>query len=116
MRKIIAACCLAIAAIAGSNPCNAQQVSTTPYAMFRGDAKHTGIYPSVEVSNTPHVKWKFKTNGFVTSSPAIDGNKIYFGSDDSTLYCLDINTANVIWKFKTGGAVNSLTRPVRCRG
>ena len=85
--------------------CQAQpKVSTS---MFRGDAMHTGIYPSAEVSNTPHVKWKFKTGGYVNSSAAIEGDHIYFGSNDSNLYCLDINSGAVAWKFQTGGAVGS---------
>ncbi len=81
--------------------------SAQPYSMFRGDARHSGIYPSGRPVDSPHLKWKFKTNGFVHSSPAISGDRIYFGSADSTMYCLNINTGAVIWQFKTGGAVNS---------
>jgi outer membrane protein assembly factor BamB len=81
--------------------------STATYHTFRGDASHTGIYPSAEVNNNPHVKWKFKTNGYVHTSAAIDGDRIYFGSTDSNLYCLDANTGNLKWKYKTDGAVSS---------
>lgn len=77
------------------------------YGTFRGDEKHTGIYPSDAVNNPPHIKWKFKTNGNVNSSPAILGDKIYFGSGDSSLYCVDINSGKLNWQFKTGGAVHS---------
>lgn len=87
--------------------CMAQHTDANVYSMFRGDEKHSGIYPSSSIDDTPHVKWKFKTNGPVNSSPAIDGSRIYFGSGDSTMYCLDINTGKPVWKFATGGAVYS---------
>src|ERR1700759_5076468 len=98
-----------IAAVASSCicSCRAQSPATVSYRTFRGNAEHTGIYPSPEVSNSPSVKWKFRTGGYVNSSAAIDGNRIYFGSADSNLYCLDINSGAVNWKFKTGGAVGS---------
>jgi len=85
--------------------CSAQ--SKTDCTTFRGDAKHSGIYQSSDVRTNPQVKWKFKTNGYVHTSAAIDGNNIYFGSADSNLYCVDITSGNLNWKFKTGGAVNS---------
>src|SRR6185312_7515030 len=85
--------------------CSAQ--STDVYTTFRGDAKHTGIYPSGEVNNNPHIKWKFKTNGRIHTSAAINGNNIYFGSTDSNLYCVDLNSGNLKWKFKTEGSVSS---------
>ncbi len=87
--------------------CRAQSPAVASYNTFRGDAEHTGIYPSAEVSNSPHVKWKFKTNGYVNSSAAIAGNRIYFGSADSNLYCLNVNSGAVNWRFKAGGAVGS---------
>ncbi len=96
-----------IATVVTSCSCQAQSPATVSYRTFRGNAEHTGIYPSPEVSNSPSVKWKFSTGGYVNSSAAIDGNRIYFGSADSNLYCLDVNSGTVHWKFKTGGAVGS---------
>src|ERR1700750_590506 len=85
--------------------CSAQP--GTGYTTFRGNAAHTGIYQSEPVRDNPGIKWKFKTNGRVYTSAAIDGNHIYFGSTDSTLYCVDIASGNLDWKFQTGGAVSS---------
>ncbi len=85
----------------------AAQTPAVSYSMFRGNEKHTGVYPSAAINSPPKVKWKFKTNGYVNSSPAIAGDKIYFGSGDSSLYCLNINSGSVIWSYKTNGAVYS---------
>lgn len=76
-----------------------------PYGMFRGNPAHSGIYPSAEVSKTPTIKWKFKTGGFINASAALEGDKLFFGSADGYLYCLDINDGSQTWKFKTGGPV-----------
>ncbi|CAN5369317.1 hypothetical protein BH09BAC6_BH09BAC6_29120 [soil metagenome] len=106
MRKLLTIT-LTLAAISTSFYSCIAQPPDASYSMFRGDAKHTGIYPSAAIDKEPHVKWKFRTNGFVNSSAAIAGDKIYFGSADSNLYCVDINSGWLTWKFKTGGAVNS---------
>ena len=58
--------------------------------------------------------WSYQTNGIVFSSPAVDGDKIYFQSislnlwqqeNDGYIYCLDAETGMEIWKFPTGGNV-----------
>jgi len=77
------------------------------YAMFRGNVQHTGIYSSPEVKNNPVLKWKFKTNGHVNSSAAIEGNNLFVGSADGNLYCLNTITGSLVWNFQTGGAVHS---------
>jgi hypothetical protein len=41
------------------------------------------------------------------SSPAYFDGKIYIGSHDKNLYCLDATTGSKIWSFKTGGKVDS---------
>jgi outer membrane protein assembly factor BamB len=41
----------------------------------------------------------------VDSSPAVVGGKVYVGSEDNSVYCLDVDTGSKIWKYKTGGCV-----------
>lgn len=53
----------------------------------------------------PELKWSFKTNGPIYSSPAIDNHILYVASTDSILYALDINNGSVLHKFKTGGDI-----------
>jgi eukaryotic-like serine/threonine-protein kinase len=53
------------------------------------------------------IKWAFKTNGKIFSSPITDNGIVYIGSEDGNLYAIDEKTAKARWKFKTGGAVHS---------
>jgi eukaryotic-like serine/threonine-protein kinase len=55
----------------------------------------------------PSVKWKFRINQPILSSPVIDGSTVFFGGLDSMLYALDINSSKVQWKFRTKGAIRS---------
>lgn len=48
--------------------------------------------------------WKFYTGGPVRFAPVVNNGKIYFGSDDGFLYCLD-TTGKLLWK-KQGGPTN----------
>jgi len=41
----------------------------------------------------------------VTGSAIAEGGRIYFGSVDGFLYCLDAENGNLIWKFQTDGAI-----------
>ncbi len=50
---------------------------------------------------TGQLKWKFKTNDVVHSSPALAYGMVYVGSFDTYLYALDARTGAVKWQFKT---------------
>lgn len=54
------------------------------------------------------VRWRYKTGGTVTSSPAItlDG-ELFVGSGDKHLYAIDVKDGNALWAFKTQGGVYS---------
>lgn len=53
------------------------------------------------------LKWVFKTNGKIFSSPIVHDGIVYVGSEDGNLYAIDEKTGETHWKFKTGGAVHS---------
>jgi len=57
-------------------------------AMFRANPAHTGVYAGVGPKKFAKLAWKFKTGGYVYSSPAVSDGVIYFGSDDKYLYAL----------------------------
>jgi outer membrane protein assembly factor BamB len=54
------------------------------------------------------LKWKFKTDGVVHSSPALAYGMVYFGSWDTYLYALDARTGQQKWKFKTENVHDSM--------
>src|SRR5258708_23684741 len=75
--------------------------------MFRGGAAHSGVYEGTAAPQLAGVKWKFKTNGKVISSPAIAGGVVYVGSTDGRVYAVDAASGMRRWAFPTKGPVNS---------
>lgn len=54
------------------------------------------------------IKWEFPTYDFEGgSSPSIADNKVFVGSTDGKLYCLDESTGLVLWNLTTGGIIHS---------
>jgi eukaryotic-like serine/threonine-protein kinase len=93
-----------VALICATLPLAAQAQAS---ASFRGDERHSGIYPDAGVPVLHGVKWKFKTHGPVISTPAIADGIAYFGSNDHYLYAVDAASGTERWKFKTGSRVDS---------
>lgn len=75
-------------------------------AMFRGDARHTGVYATAAPANL-EVKWSFATAEPIVSSPAVADGTVYVGSYDNFLYALDAATGKLKWKFDAHGNVGS---------
>jgi outer membrane protein assembly factor BamB len=84
-----------------------QNNSNSVTSAFHGGAAHTGVYAAEGYSSIGSLKWKFKSQGKIFSSPAISNNIAYIGSADHNLYAIDIKTGKLLWKFTTGGAVHS---------
>lgn len=74
---------------------------------FHGNIARTGIYESAGPTQLKGIKWQFKTEGAIFSSPAIANGVIFVGSSDSYFYAVDQKTGQQKWKFKTTGPVNS---------
>ena len=53
-------------------------------------------------AHTGSLKWKFKTNGVVHTSPTLYKGKVYIGSWDTFVYAIDAKTGKELWKFKSG--------------
>jgi outer membrane protein assembly factor BamB len=75
--------------------------------MFRGDARHSGVYVSPIVPTLAELKWKFKTGAMVISSPLVADEVVYFGSADHFVYAVRAATGELKWKFETQGPVNA---------
>ena len=76
-------------------------------AMFRGDARHTGVAPGTVGPALAGVKWKFPTRGPVRGSPVVAGELVLFGSGDGNLYALEAASGRERWRATLGGAVAS---------
>ena len=76
------------------------------WPMFRGNPGLTGISPAT-IPDQLDLLWTYKTEAPVRSSAAIVGGRIYVGSDDEHLHCIDAATGQKVWTFKTGGPIES---------
>ena len=91
---------LAFASVAGS--------ASQDWPMYRHDSGHTG-HSAVTGPATKNVLWNFSTSGNpVNSSPAVVDGKLYVGSENGNIYCLDAQTGRQIWlNFKIDSATGS---------
>lgn len=74
--------------------------------MFRGNSHRTGVYES-ETPDNNSLLWSFDTGTQIESSPVVMDDKVYFGSDNGRIYCVNISTGDEVWNFTTGNAVKS---------
>ncbi|MHA2248656.1 MAG: outer membrane protein assembly factor BamB family protein [Candidatus Hodarchaeales archaeon] len=80
-----------------SNPVSRQDW----WPMFRHDLQHSG-YSTFNAPDTNNVLWSYTTGDNVRSSPAVADGKVYIGSWDGNVYCLDANTGGYIWNYTIG--------------
>ena len=100
-------------AVARSAPDEAQAEASVPgppstgeWPLFRGDASLSGIAAS-EVLDELDLLWSHEVGGAITSSPVVSGGRVYFGSDDGFVYCLDAETGERKWAFETEDLVEA---------
>src|SRR5438045_9169006 len=72
------------------------------WPMFRGGPALKGVASGTLPAKLQLI-WKFKTAGPVKSSPAIEGDKVFVGSNDGLVYALNLATGVKVWESKTGG-------------
>lgn len=68
------------------------------------DATASG--PVWSFTTRSRLNWKYKTDGEIFSSPAVDSGVIYIGSDDDYLYSIS-NAGNLIWRYRSNGFIDS---------
>ena len=76
------------------------------WPMFRHDLGNTGFSSSYGPSEGV-LLWSYTTGGGVYSSPAVVDGKVYVGSYDNKVYCLDASTGAHVWNYTTGSYVDS---------
>ncbi len=74
---------------------------------FRGDLGNHGVFDS-QVPDNYSLLWSFDSGGFsIQSSPVVVENRVYFGSTNGKLYCINALTGNEIWNFSTRNSILS---------
>ncbi len=99
---------LALLGLAGCQGAPAPGNEETPAgaAMFRAGPTRAGLYETPSVESLPVVKWTYRTEGPIRSSPAVTARTVYFGSGDGHLYAVDRDSGHERWRFAAGGPVH----------
>ena len=45
------------------------------------------------------IRWYFKCDGAVNTTPVLSGQHVFFGSNDGNVYCLESTTGAFVWKW-----------------
>ena len=74
------------------------------WPIYRGDSSLTG-YTETELPDSLKLKWVFKTDDAIKSSPIIVDGKVFVGSADSYFYALEASSGKLLWKHQTDGKI-----------
>jgi parallel beta-helix repeat protein len=76
------------------------------WPMFHHDLNHFG-YSTSKAPEINATLWNFQTGDGIVSSSAVTDGKVYVGSMDHKVYCLNATTGAWIWEYATGNYVES---------
>jgi outer membrane protein assembly factor BamB len=82
-------------------PVNSMDVDWWP--MFHHDLYNSG-YSTSDAPDTNSVKWSYYIGDSVASPAVVDG-KVYVGSNNNKVFCLDADTGSKIWNYSTDNGV-----------
>lgn len=66
------------------------------WPQFHGNQAQNG-FVSGDLPEQLSLVWRFKADGEIKSSPAIENNLVYIGSSDKHIYALDLQTGKKAW-------------------
>ncbi len=61
-------------------------------------------------------RWTFTSGGLITGAPATYGRRVYVGSNDGVVYCLDSNNGRIVWRFPVEGVRKGVSGPLSIAG
>ena len=69
-------------------------------------ASEDGNLYAFDAARGEELPWSpFRTEGRIWSTPSVQNSIAYFGSQDHTVYAVDLRDGNELWRYQTGGAV-----------
>jgi len=75
------------------------------WSTWRNDAENSGAGQSGPAEL--NLRWKFGTGGGVASTPVIAEGRVYVGSQDRNVYCIDARDGRRLWSFMTEARIKS---------
>jgi len=79
---------------------NAYHVVIADGSAYFGSCTTNKIY-SIDIAKG-QVNWTFFAEGPVRFAPTVYDGKVYFGSDDGYVYCLEGKDGSLLWKYRPG--------------
>ncbi|MFM7103722.1 MAG: PQQ-binding-like beta-propeller repeat protein, partial [Verrucomicrobiota bacterium] len=76
------------------------------WPMFRGDPTLRGVSPA-SLPDRLARRWTHPTGQPVSSSAAIVDGRVYIGSGNSNLLCLNLTNGQPVWSFVAGGPIEA---------
>ena len=76
------------------------------WPIFRGDTRLSGS-TTMSIADKLTLLWSFQTADAIKSSPVIGLGTVYIGSDDGSVYALNLDSGEKKWQFGTEGAVEA---------
>ena len=73
--------------------------------MFRGSIGRFGVFPGETRQRKGSVLWTYKGNDGFYSSPIVDEDTVYIGSQASMFYAIDRRTGREKWSFSSSGSI-----------
>ena len=81
-------------------------VTASDWLSFRGSQSNLGR-AETSISSSPKLKWKFTTEGPIKGTATIFGDKVYIGSEDKNIYCLNLSDGSKVWSKTLSDIVES---------
>ncbi len=57
-------------------------------------------------------RWTFTSGDMISGSPAVTDRRVYVGSHDGVVYCLDSNDGRILWRYPTVGVGRPVKGPI----
>lgn len=87
-------------------PSSSKSTDGKDWLCFRGNAGLWGN-AATKLGDSLSLRWTFKTDDAIISSAVIQGDRVFVGSTDSHLYCVNLQTGQKIWSFETGDMIEA---------
>lgn len=85
---------------------DAAHVAMVGDTVFFGSAVDNGVH-AVD-ARTGAKRWTFFTEGPVRLAPTVAGGRVYAGSDDGLVYCLDAKDGRLVWSARPGAGMTRI--------
>jgi outer membrane protein assembly factor BamB len=92
-----------VGSLSASSPAYAHNtVFVTVLKRFRGSK---GGRVVAIAADDGHTRWSRRLGSRSESSPLVDRGKVYFGTENGSVYALDAHDGSILWRYRADGAV-----------